>query len=303
MIVDNLGVIAAFTSLLLIIAIACSIFDIVLESTGYYWYVTARREIIANILNAAGISRESKIEYAKRSIKSGSKIVLSPIFHPFRLLPPKDSDNEFTDKVQEFLKRAEGTPSSNAQIRCIDSLAQLKEMTNHNPKHDPSREVYLSLRNFCSQIEGIKCTNPISRDDILCLIKEESVLVKYSWIKERWQPGYFLPLIRDFIDYAGRGTTIGLFIGFTIALIQQDPFGVVTTAIPIVGAIIGAISFLVKLDLAKSATKEFDIEGGKSPVKIILNSIGWITYFYLILGIIIFVLWLLYGIASKGPMF
>lgn len=66
---DNLGVIAAFTSLLLIIAIACSIFDIVLESTGYYWYVTARREIIANILNAAGISRESKIEYAKWSIK------------------------------------------------------------------------------------------------------------------------------------------------------------------------------------------------------------------------------------------
>lgn len=301
---DNLGVIAAFTSLLLIIAIACSIFDIVLESTGYYWYVAARREIIANILNGAGISRESKIERAKRSIKSGAKIFFSPMFHPFRLRPPKDADNEFTDKVQEFLKQAEETSSSNAQIRCIDSLAQLKEMTNHNPKHDPSREVYLSLRNFCSQIEGIKCANPISRDDILCLIKEESALVKYSWIKKRWQPGYFLPLIRDFIDYAGRGTTIGLFIGFTIALIQQDPFGVVTTAIPIVGAIIGAISFLVKLDLAKSAAKEFDIEGGKSPVKIILNSIGWITYFYLILlGIIILVLWLLYGIASKGPMF
>ena len=75
---DNLGFIAAFTSLLLIIAIACSIFDIVLESTGYYWYVAARREIIANILNGAGISRESKIERAKRSIKSDAKIFFFP---------------------------------------------------------------------------------------------------------------------------------------------------------------------------------------------------------------------------------
>lgn len=300
---DNLGVIAAFTSLILIIAIACSIFDIVLESTGYYWYVAARREIVANMLNGMGISRESKIERAKRSIKSGSKIVFSRMIRPLQILPSKDADNEFNDKVQEFLKQAEETSSSNAQIRCIDSLVQLKEMTGRAPKHDPSREVYLSLKNFCSEIEGIKFANLISRDDILFLIKEEGLLVKYSWIKERWQPGYFLPLIRDFIDYAGRGTTIGLFIGFTIALIQQDPFGVVTTAIPIVGAIIGAISFLVKLDLAKSAAKELNIEGGKTPGKIILNSIGWITYFYLTLGVIIFVLRLLYGIASKGPTF
>ena len=291
---DNLGIVAAFTSLILIIAIACSIFDIVLGSTGYYWYATARREIIADILKKFGISRESKIEYFKRSMKSSIKIILSQIFHPLRLLPPKDAENEFIDRVQRFLKQVEETSSSNAQIRCINSLAQLKEMTGHIPKNDPSREVYLSLKNFCSEIEELKHANFISHDDILYLIKEESVPIKYSWIKERWQSGYFLPLIRDFIDYAGRGTTVGVFIGFTIALIQDDPFGVVTTAIPIVGAIIGAISFLINLDLAKSATTEFDIEERKSPGKIILNSIVWITYFYLILGTLIFVVLLLY---------
>ena len=61
----NLGMIAAVTSLLLVFATLCLIFRMVLESTGYYWYAAARREIIASILNNFGISRESRVESIK----------------------------------------------------------------------------------------------------------------------------------------------------------------------------------------------------------------------------------------------
>ena len=110
---------------------------------------------------------------------------------------------QFKDKVQHFLKWVEKEPSSTAQSNCIDSLAQLEKMTGITPKYDPFGEVYLSLRNFCSEVEEIKYADFVSYDDILNLIKEENILAKYSWVKKRWQSGYLLLLMRDFVDYAG----------------------------------------------------------------------------------------------------
>lgn len=46
----NLGMIAAVTSLVLVVANVVLIFRVILESTGYLWYAAARREIIANLL-------------------------------------------------------------------------------------------------------------------------------------------------------------------------------------------------------------------------------------------------------------
>ena len=56
-------------------------------------------------------------------------------------------------------------------------------MTGITPKYDPFGEVYLSLRNFCSEVEEIKYADFVSYDDILNLIKEENILAKYSWVK------------------------------------------------------------------------------------------------------------------------
>ena len=277
----NLGMIAAVTSLLLVFATLCLIFRMVLESTGYYWYAAARREIIANLLKEFGISRESRVESLKRFGKVVIKNIAFNISHPFHLFPPKDVDNEFKDKVQYFLKWVEKEPSSTAQSHCIDSLAQLEKMTGLTPKYDPFREVYLSLRDFCSDVEGIKYADFVSYDDVLNLIKEESILTRYSWVKKRWQSGYLLPLMRDFVDYAGRGTTIGLFIGFTIALILGDPFGLVITVIPVVGAIIGAISCLVRIDLAKNEVNRLNNKKYRSHMRVIVKSIISILCIYL----------------------
>lgn len=296
----NLGMIAAVTSLLLVFATLCLIFRMVLESTGYYWYAAARREIIASILNNFGISRESRVESIKRFGKVVIKNTAFNISHPFHLFPPKDVDNEFKDKVQHFLKWVEKEPSSTAQSHCIDSLAQLEKMTCLTPKYDPFREVYLSLRDFCSEIEGIKYADFVSYDDVLNLIKEESILTRYSWVKKRWQSGYLLPLMRDFVDYAGRGTTIGLFIGFTIALILGDPFGLVITVIPVVGAIIRAISCLVRIDLAKNEVNRLNNKKYRSHMRVIVKSIISILCIYLFMNAYFLIVALLHGARIGG---
>ncbi|WP_313968892.1 hypothetical protein [uncultured Rothia sp.] len=296
----NLGMIAAVTSLLLVFATLCLIFRMVLESTGYYWYSAARREIIANLLKEFGISRESRVESLKRFGKVVIKNTAFNISHPFHLFPPKDVDNEFKDKVQHFLKWVEKEPSSTAQSHCIDSLAQLEKMTGLTPKYDPFREVYLSLRDFCSEIEGIKCADFVSYDDVLNLIKEESILTRYSWVKKHWQSGYLLPLMRDFVDYAGRGTTIGLFIGFTIALILGDPFGLVITVIPVVGAIIGAISCLVRIDLAKNEVNRLNNKKYRSHMRVIVKSIISILCIYLFMNAYFLIVALLHGARIGG---
>lgn len=296
----NLGMIAAVTSLLLVFATLCLIFRMVLESTGYYWYATARKEIIASILNKFGISRESKVEYLKRLGKASIKNAVFNIYHPFHLFPPKDVDNEFKDKVQHFIKWVEKESSSIEQSHCIDSLAQLEKMTGIAPKYDPFREVYLSLRDFCSEIEEIKYADFVSYDDILNLIKEENILAKYSWVKKRWQSGYLLLLMRDFVDYAGRGTTIGLFIGFTIALIQGDPFGLVITVIPVVGAIIGAISCLVRIDLVKNEVNRLNNKKYRSHVRVIVKSIISILCMYLFMNAYFLIVAFLHGVRIGG---
>ncbi|MEZ7692747.1 hypothetical protein O3635_08430 [Rothia mucilaginosa] len=152
----NLGMIAAVTSLVLVVANVFLIFRVILESTGYYWYAAARREIIANLLKEFGISRESRVESLKRFGKVVIKNTAFNISHPFHLFPPKDVDNEFKDKVQNFLKCTEKTPSSIAQSHCIDSLAQLEKMTGLTPKCDPYREVYISIEGSLLRNSGNK---------------------------------------------------------------------------------------------------------------------------------------------------
>lgn len=296
----NLGMIAAVTALALVASTVGLIFLMVLEATGYYWYAAARREIIANLLKEFGIFRESRVESLKRFGKVVIKNTAFNISHPFHLFPPKDVDNEFKDKVQHFLKWAEKRPSSTAQSHCIDSLAQLEKMTGITPKYDPFGEVYLSLRDFCSEIEEIKYADFVSYDDVLNLIKEESILTKYFWVKKRWQSGYLLPQMRDFIDYAGRGTTIGLFIGFTIALILGDPFGLLITVISVVGAIIGAISCLVRIDLAKNEVNRLNNEKYKNHVRVIVKSIISILCMYLFMNAYFLVVALLHGARIGG---
>lgn len=296
----NLGMTAAVTALALVASTVGLIFLMVLEATGYYWYAAARREIIANLLKEFGIFRESRVESLKRFGKVVIKNTAFNISHPFHLFPPKDVDNEFKDKVQHFLKWVEKRPSSIAQSHCIDSLAQLEKMTGLTPKYDPFREIYLSLRDFCSEIEEIKYADFISYDDILNLIKEESILTKYSWVKKRWQSGYLLPLMRDFVDYAGRGTTIGLFIGFTIALILGDPFGLVVTVIPVVGAIIGAISCLVRIDLAENEVNRLNNKKYRSHVRVIVKSTISILCIYLFMNSYFLIVALLHGARIGG---
>ena len=296
----NLGMIAAVTALALVASTVGLIFLMVLESTGYFWYAAARREMIANLLKEFGISRESRVESLKRFGKVVIKNTAFNISHPFHLFPPKDVDNEFKDKVQNFLKCTEKTPSSIAQSHCIDSLAQLEKMTGITPKYDPFGEVYLSLRDFCSEIEEIKYADFVSYDDVLSLIKEESILTKYSWVKKRWQSGYLLPQMRDFIDYAGRGTTIGLFIGFTIALILGDPFGLLITVISVVGAIIGAISCLVRIDLAKNEVNRLNNKKYRSHVRVIVKSIISILCIYLFMNAYFLIVALLHGARIGG---
>lgn len=296
----NLGMIAAVTALALVALTVGLIFLMVLESTGYFWYAAARREMIASILNEFGISRESKFESFKRFGKASIRNAAFNISHPLHLFPPKDVDNEFKDKVQHFLKWAEKRSSSTAQSHCIDSLAQLEKMTGITPKYDPFGEVYLSLRYFCSDVEEIKYADSVSYDDILNLIKEENILAKYSWVKKRWQSGYLLLLMRDFVDYAGRGTTIGLFIGFTIALILGDPFGLVVTVIPVVGAIIGAISCLVRIDLTKNEVNRLNNKKYRSHMRVIVKSIISILCMYLFMNAYFLIVALLHGARIGG---
>lgn len=293
----SFGTVVAVTALCLVLSIAWTIFDIVLEATGYYWYSAARREIILNVLSYFGIGKETRTEYWKRFGKKEFKNFAYQLRHPFNLFPRKDLENDFIDKVQYFIKKAEDNSSAAARNRCMNSLNQLKKMTNLSPKNDSFQEVYVSLKEFYSTIEVWENASEISIDDALHLIKGMGFLEKCSWIKARWQVGYFTPLIREFIDYAGRGTTIGLFIGFTIALIQGEPFGVLTTAIPVVGAILGASSYLVYLDFVKYMVDDAEEGNHKNTQKIIIKSSIQVFCMYLLVTATALFLNFLYGIA------
>ena len=90
-----LGMIAAVTSLLLVFVTLCLIFRMVLESTGYFWYATARNEMIASILNDLVYIENQNFESFKRFGKASIRNAAFNISHPLHLFPPKDVDNEF----------------------------------------------------------------------------------------------------------------------------------------------------------------------------------------------------------------
>ena len=66
---------------------------------------------------------------------------------------------------------------------------------------------------------------------------------------------------------------MGCLLVSPLSLILGDPFGLVVTVIPVVGAIIGAISCLVRIDLAKNEVNRLNNKKYRSHVRVIVKSI------------------------------
>ena len=93
---------------------------------------------------------------------------------------------------------------------------------------------------------------------------------------------------------------MGCLLVSPLPLILGDPFGLVVTVIPVVGAIIGAISCLVRIDLAKNEVNRLNNKKYRSHVRVIVKSIISILCMYLFMNAYFLIIALLHGARIGG---
>lgn len=260
---DFLKISIPATGIFLVMSITFAIIETVLEATGYNLYVTLRKDYTIKLLEEQGFSKKS---LRRKFIHSLINISIDVGLFIFQLLlsllckdvsPPsithRESQSQKIDrKVQELFSEINQNSSKEAKKQWQDSIRCLKILTQINPSHNSYRLVNNSLLCFKNFINSKK----LNDTDLLEIIEYKEGVSRFSWYLKNYQKEYLLIPLRDLIDYSGRGTTIGLLIGFTIALAQKDPLGLTVTTFPIIGAIFGAIAYGLKFSIAMNKAQK-----------------------------------------------
>lgn len=263
---DFLKISIPATGVILVILITFIIVGTTFEATGYNLYIALKKDYTVKLLEEQGFSKKSKKSIGRRianflintSIDAVSytfQLILSVFFKnisPPSITPRETQDQKFDKKVQKLFSEINQNSSKEAKNQWQDSIRCLKTLTQVNPSHNSYRLVNNSLLNFKNFINSKK----LNDSDLLEIIEYKEEIGRFNWYLKNYQKEYLLIPLRDLIDYSGRGTTIGLLIGFTIALIQKDPLGLTVTTFPIIGAIFGAIAYGLKFLMALNHTQK-----------------------------------------------
>lgn len=254
---DFLKISIPATGIFLVTLITFAIIGTAFEATGYNLYVALRKDYTVKLLEEQGFSKKSirrkivdflingfidAVSYAFQLILS----VFSKRVSPPPIIPRETQDQKFDRKVQELFSEINQNSSKEAKNQWQDSIRCLKTLTQINPSHNFYRPVNKSLLDFKNFINS----KELNDSDLLEIIEYKEEIGRFNWYLKNCQKEYLLIPLRDLIDYSGRGTTIGLLIGFTIALIQKDPLGLTVTTFPIIGAMLGAIIYGLKFLIA-----------------------------------------------------
>lgn len=273
-----LGLAAGSAGIFLVCAVILRILLMIADATGYSWYQASAQEYVATILNKHGYSKETSWESAKRFGRGVRRQVWQNVNEAL--------DDDFQEKVQDFFSLVDGNPSSRAEKQCAEAINQLVMLTGYDPNYEPSHIVSYELAKLKEGLGHFEDADEITRDEVLALIDSKNFIGKCRWIYTYLQKEYFASPFKEFLDYAGRGTTIGVFIGFSIALFLKDPFGVVATSIPIVGSILGASLYSIKLGLVENSVNLIVGESHKSTIWVVLEEVSLLFVLYIItLGI------------------
>lgn len=283
---DFLGLVAGSAGIGLVFAVIFRILLMIADATGYSWYQASAQEYVATILNKHGYSKETSWESVKRFGRGVRRRAWKNVNEAVEAL-----DDDFQEKVQHFLGLVDGNPSSRAEKQCAEAIEQLVMLTGYDPNYEPSHIVDYELVMLKEALGHFEDADEITRDEVLNLIDSKNFTGKFQWILNYFQKEYFASLFKEFLDYAGRGTTAGVFVGFSIALSLKDPFGVVATSIPIVGAILGASLYSFKLGLVGNSVKLLVGESPDSTTWVVLKEIFILCILY-ILGFGAGLLWL-----------
>lgn len=280
---DFLGLAAGSAGIILVSAVIFRILLMIADATGYSWYQASAQEYVATILNKHGYLKETSWESVKRFGRGVRRRVWQNVNEAL--------DDDFQEKVQHFLSLVDGNPSSRAEKQCAEAINQLVILTGYDPNYEPSRIVDYELAKLKEALGHFEDADEITRDEVLNLIDSKNFTGKFQWILNYLQKEYFASPFKEFLDYAGRGTTVGVFVGFSIALSLKDPFGVVATSIPIVGAILGASLYSIKLGLVGNLVKLLVGESHDSTTWVVSKEILFLCFIY-ILGFGVGLLWL-----------
>lgn len=254
---DFLKISIPLTGIFLVTVITFAIIGTAFEATGYNLYVTLRKDYTVKLLEEQGFSKKTirrkiadflingfidAVSYTCQLILSA----LSKNVPPPPIIPRETQDRKFDRKVQELFSEINQNSSKEAKNQWQDSIRCLKILTQIDPSHNSYRLVNKSLLDFKNFISSKKFNN----SGLLEIIEYKEGIGRFNWYLKNYQKEYLLIPLRDLIDYSGHGTTIGLLIGFTIALIQKDPLGLTVTTFPIIGAMLGAIIYGLKFLIA-----------------------------------------------------
>lgn len=275
---DFLGLVAGSAGISLVFAVIFRILLMIADATGYSWYQASAQEYVATILNKHGYSKETSWESAKRFGRG----VRRRVWKNANEAVNEALDDDFQEKVQHFLGLVDGNPSSRAEKQCAEAIDQLVMLTGYDPNYEPSHIVDYELGMLKKVLGHFEDADEITRDEVLNLIDSKIFTGKFQWILNYLQKEYFASPFKEFLDYAGRGTTVGVFVGFSIALSLKDPFGVVATSIPIVGAILGASLYSIKLGLVGNSVKLLVGESPDSTTWVVLKEIFILCTLYIL---------------------
>lgn len=191
-----------------------------------YRYPGYSSEIIKDYFTYRKVDRKRRITYKR------AKKVINNFDYDIEL--DKENTNKYRRAVEKLVSSLNKINTDDTNKKAIDIC---------KPKVEESFQKFKSSFDSKFSLKGMSI-DPKSVNEFVCYQLVESM---NDWRDELSQAKNFrCAILRGFIEYIGIGTSIGLYMGFSIELFKGDLFGEVTTALPIISGFISGFIYSTK---------------------------------------------------------
>ncbi|MEW6903249.1 hypothetical protein V3M63_06575 [Trueperella pyogenes] len=241
MTLDELVRICVAAGLILIVLLAILVVSFWIGALGYSTYEDKKARLCSEKLNQCGLAKENLAASASRFLKFATEkalVELSGGKVDRRL-------HDLQDQIQAIHKKAGAVADPDSLQRYKRILGSLSgRAISSNPEEFISSKV-ADLKDSLNAIENNAEESTARR--VVALADSYGFC---QWVGELsktesgWTP--FKPvraILGTLLDYVGRGTTVGILIGLSIALAQGAKFESYATTLPIIGGIIGGFTY------------------------------------------------------------
>ncbi|QWW19360.1 hypothetical protein I6B53_09735 [Schaalia sp. 19OD2882] len=239
-----LAVALAFAALVIVVHTVFQLAHLALISTGHPWYMAQLRARSAQHLTQLGHRPEAFTQRLRRHVMSTFNVPFSAADREYRL----------RERIAGLHRQVSAHPPEVARQEWMQATGALARLTGHEVpagiEEHVRQEVAAAMAAHPGQLSGAAA--PTSTDlDILARLRmrtgQVAWLLRRPSVEARPPLAFVLGPLADLLDHAGRGTTVGLFIGLSMALALKDPLATPVAAVPLVGTLAGALGYSLRL--------------------------------------------------------